>query len=523
MSQPDIRSPLSFGLAGFARAMDLCLVLPRKGDYERIKAGDRSVLAAFCHEWVHYFQFVSTNLGRVLVDLHHAQWVTRYQFSHSMHQHHGWDFSVPAFEWPPQDDLPQNGSVTSLRYFLKDIERVFADQFTYYAGRGYLPNSKLPLPSVHLVPDRHSRSGTIQLGNWHGQITTLQIMEHAAVTAESLYDGFSYERFFDANAADYFFGYWFLIQRGIVRLKSKEGKTKIEISGCSFHSQSASVPALMFLFTQIALNVGELVEVSFSGTEEWRQRMDPGNFLIRSGAMGRLAGFVFCDLLENFETCAKAVIKEYDASGSWIKAACAVCSLRGYPCYESAIKIGIAQVSDALKNYLSMVPQASDPLRFMFGTVRSTMLEGLKNLLANESANVVPLLEPGSIPFPKTVVYSEQGERRILALGFPWLKSTPKYIEASKNTLSFIIEEERILEALCHEPGIACYPSNLDHEIAQAFAVWQCGEFMQCRQARQNGDKNFCTNSGWMHRRRRTGYHAYLKEASLGGKPDTPR
>jgi benzoyl-CoA reductase/2-hydroxyglutaryl-CoA dehydratase subunit BcrC/BadD/HgdB len=125
------------------------------------------------------------------------------------------------------------------------------------------------------------------------------------------------------------------------------------------------------------------------------------------------------------------------------------------------------------------------------------MKTGLQNLLDNPRASALPTFAFGLLPFPMVSVYSEKGERRRIAIGFPWCQETPKFASLPLEVQSFLMENDRILEGVIYERCVACYPSCSDSFIAKAYSVFPCDSFEDCWKRRLGGVDQFCDNTGW--------------------------
>lgn len=493
MTETPHPSPLRTELAGLARAMDLVIVLPQRGDYENLLAGKQSAMVTYAHEWTHYFQFISTNLGHTLIELHHVLFEIRFRFLEKLRLD-GWDTSTPALEWVKSRRAAISDESDLLLHCILDIENIFADEFSYFHSKGYTPTHDSR--EIRLMDGDPHTGQTVQLGTWKGRLCVLPILEHAAIANEYVVSrGFSFDRFFDPSLADYFFAFWYLMQKGSIRLRPEAGKSLVTISSCSFDTRGHSVPLILFLFSQMALNIGEMVSVGKAVAPSWREQADPGGFLVRARAMSTVASFVFGQLLERFDEAAKTVVKTIDRGGTWVEAGDDVCELLRFPSYGDSVRVGIQRMSSYLEEF-SRKQFESELLQFLYVKTKEVMLAGLQNLLAHPRANAMPLLDFGTIPFPKVMCFSTSNERRLIGIRFPWSDQEPVFIDVPKHVLSYCLEQERILEGRCYDSEVTCYPPVESNDLAHALAVWQCTQFRQCRKL------NKCVNEEWVMRRR---------------------
>lgn len=502
---PVLRSPLSSGLNGMATAVDLRIVLPKWGDYERLKANDKEALATYVHEWIHYFQFVSTNAGHALIDMHRTHYLSTRRYLHYLALHHAWDFSCPALEWSHQEDSSPDQSVKLMRDLLRVISEILNRSFTYFGDRGYEAKAR-EIPRITVEGDFKTAHSKVAIGEWEGGVNIVQVLEHAAVTAEAMFSGgFPSNRFFSPAAADYFFGYWYLHQQRVIKLTPVESKKKVKISFCNFDEDPRAVMLHMFLFTQIAMNIPEMCYLE-TATKEGTDggvfsELDPNNALPRCELMSRLVGTYFCELLENFCDCAEVVKKEYSKTNSWIQAASAVCEFRKWPRYDTALQVGVSRMEAFIAHFPSEWRNDGGIFDYFHRSSEKCMLGGIRNLLNNDDTNVMPWMTSGEMVFPKILCFTENGERRSIGLTLPGMTTLPTFDDTPKQISSFLFEELRVCEGLLFENPIACYPPLENDELARAFSVWPCDDFKSCRQSWKRGDTDFCTNSGWQYRR----------------------
>jgi hypothetical protein len=340
------------------------------------------------------------------------------------------------------------------------------------------------------------------MDKWICKIGVTQIFEHAATSSEFLLGKYRRDRYFNPYTADYHFGYCYLQQKGIIGIRPTSDPSCVTFSGIGFLSQEPTVvPTMMFLFTQIALNVGGPTDVS--NVADWPSAA--GNMLSRSRVVATNAATVFAKLLVHFESAAEIVIEETNGGGSWLDAADAVCFRFHFPLYSESIVAGVS----SLEKYLSSVEGSrenrsstfAEAIPFLASDKPETMLQGLRNLLANPDASVCPVLVPGQLPSPMLVLRSLKGERRHVGATFPWIRSKPVFYAPPTETRSYWLEEERLVRGRCDEHPVPCYPPLKDDESAEAYAVWPCTSFKTCREAWADGKTDFCTNHGWRTRR----------------------
>jgi hypothetical protein len=123
----DRQSFRAVNLAGLARVLDLLLVFPQPGDYERLLDGNASFLRTWAHEWTHYFQFVSTNVGHALINLYTTQYLAHQTLFLWLQRDHGWDGRSPALMWKHINDSSAPQSSTRLRDLLREFDSVLTN------------------------------------------------------------------------------------------------------------------------------------------------------------------------------------------------------------------------------------------------------------------------------------------------------------------------------------------------------------------------------------------------------------
>lgn len=498
-------------VAGLARPFDFLIVLPRHGCYEEMTKGKiEQVFPLLAHEWTHYFQFLSTNLGNLLAELSHQLYFSRFELIMSLGVDHAWDFKVPAARFLNTMPSARSSRVDETIEILAHTQDALSAAYRPFVAQ----NKAFPEPwqKIYLTDD-----GQLSCGDKSWQLSILQILEHAAMTSEcQLTLGVLPESFWMAELADYSVLYWYLHQQNVINVDTEvcdaesTGTKGFRITRCSFDPDPLAVPMVFFLLTQIALNIAEFEIYNFK-----RDSSDSHSHKIRvpsrfAQQLYSRAISVFSVFINNFHHIGVTVGKMISKGNSWLAAADRVCEEYGLPLYSKSIEIGVRR----LKAYEMTINSQnnhpllngkhdnvfSEALNVIRSSLKITMRDAMISLTKTPEASANPIYFAGSIPMPYVVAFSRNGSRRRLAIRFPWQNEVERFLEIPKHVQSFLIEDYRIVEGLIFDECVACYPPSKSKNHAAANCVWACEMFEDCWERKQQSVTFYCKNPQWQDR-----------------------
>ena len=499
------RMLMSTEVLGLARVFDCLLVMPGNNRVDKFKDEDTETIRIYAHEWSHYFQYVSTNMGHLLLDVYYQLYQAHLRMLVYAALEEGWDYSTPFVHWLRNHQPFNSKSLSVSSIIADDTQKSLRLVFRPLVERihsGFTCDCDFNLQD----------NGCLQYNGKEVELSVLQIIEHAAIAGElQCFGNIFRSDFYSPKLLDYYLIFWYLRNKGFISIEPAISRLPYSqnepqrschlITKCSFLSSPLVVPILVFLITQISLNVceAEFLSTERSSLFEQYNIHAVSSNLVQN--MARSAVRTFVRLIKNFDQVSYVAQSSFNKNGSWLHVADTLCKEFGLYSYSKSLKIGIDRIAAYFEHIAPTTKERENNANDIMGvTLRNIMRQGLENLLTFHESSVCPLVEPGNLPFPMVVAYNRKGERRRIGAAFPWSRKVPSFLHVPKKLQSLLMEDERVIEGILYEDCVACYPPFRDRTFACAHMVWPCNEFNTCWNARSKGVTQFCSNSEWQRR-----------------------